>query len=92
MDIKQINYLIDEQIKFESVSRYLNVLDMADSFYIAGVAVHTQKGKGHRVYKRWHKKIEIKIKKIMGLLETQSTIWDRMDRNKNKKKSRIILN
>lgn len=89
--MKQVNYLVEEQRKYESISRYLNILDMADSFYISGVAVHAPKGKGHRVYKRWHKKIEGRIKKAMGLLETQTTIWDKIDKEKNKK-SKVILN
>lgn len=67
------------------------MLDMANCFYISNIAVHAEKGKGVRAFKRWHKRIERLIDKIMGKNEKQSTIWDRMDRSK-KKKSRIILN
>ena len=64
---------------------------MADSFLIAGGAIHTPKGKGYRQYKRWHRKTESRIKKEYGLLETKSTFWDKLEKTRKNKKS-ITLN
>ena len=91
LDIGVVNYIAGEQRKYEEIKRYLNCLDMADSFLVSANAIFTPKGKSHYVYKRWHKKIEMKIKKILGSLEKEPTIWDNM-KKVNIKSKKILLN
>lgn len=59
-------------------------MDIADANLMGFQAVYVPKGKGFSAYRRWHKRIENKINKLLGINIVQETIWDRMSRNKRR--------
>jgi hypothetical protein len=79
MDIRDLNYLYDNQIEEERKKRLLNILDMADAVYMGMVGINAKNG--NTIYNRWHKRIEDQIYPEDKQIKADN-FWNRLKKSK----------